>query len=164
MNEITIFQRSGSVTCDFQGIKNQLEAYLKQYDGILFTEETKAAAKKTVAELRKDRTDFLARIKDAKAEYMKPWDDFNKQAMELADMFDKPICFINEQIDAFEDKRRKDKLETVKSIYKDLVFEEDLRVYLPFEKVYNEKWLNATYTEKAVKDDIMAAKVVSKHL
>ena len=93
---------------------------------------------------------------------MKPWDAFYGQAMELADMFDKPIIFINEQIMAFEDKRRKDKLDTVKAIYEEMVPEEEIRVYLPFVKVYNEKWLNATYTEKQIKDDLMTAKMTVK--
>ena len=59
-----IFQREGSVTCDFEGIKSRIEAQMKQYDGIVFTEDTKTDAKKTVASIRKDKKDFLDRVKE----------------------------------------------------------------------------------------------------
>ena len=158
MNEVAIFQRPGSVSCDFQGIKNQLEAYCKEYEGIVFTEETKADAKKTVANLRKEQKEWLNRIKEAKTEYMKPWDAFAEQANELARLYDKPICAINGQVEAFDEQRRKDKIDRCKAIYNDFIQEEEIRAYLPFSKVYNVKWENATYTEKSIKDDLMNAK------
>lgn len=159
MNEISIIQRAGAVTCDFEGMRTQLDAYCKEYEGVVFTEDTKADAKKTVANLRKDQKEWLNRIKDAKAEYMKPWDAFAEKANELARMFDKPICAINEQIDAFEEGRKKEKDERIKEIFGEMVFESDILDFLPLSKVYNEKWLNATYTEKQIKDDIMLQKM-----
>lgn len=159
MNEISIIQRAGAVTCDFEGMRTQLDAYCKEYEGVVFTEDTKTDAKKTVANLRKDQKEWLNRIKDAKAEYMKPWDAFAEKANELARMFDKPICAINEQIDAFEEGRKKEKDERINEIYAEMVVEKDILEYLPLTRVYNEKWLNATYTEKQIKDDILSAKV-----
>lgn len=154
-----IFQREGSVTCDFEGIKNRIGAQMKQYDGIVFTEDTKAEAKKTVANIRKDKKDFLDRVKEAKDIYMKPWNAFYEKAMDVASLFDKPVNYINEQIEAFEESRRKEKNEKIKEIFGEMVFESEILEYLPLSKVYNEKWLNATYTEKQIKEDIMAAKL-----
>lgn len=159
MSEVTIFQRQGSVSCDFEGIKNQLDRRLNQYRGIIFTEDTKTDAKKTVAEIRKDKADFSDRLKEAKKEYMKPWDEFNAQAQELVKMFDEPIEFINRQIEDFENKRKEEKKERIEAIYAEIVPEGEIRSFLPLEKVYNEKWLNSTYTEKAIKDDIQASKI-----
>ena len=154
-----IFQRAGSVTCDFEGIKTKIEAYAKQYDGVIFTEDTKADAKRTVAEIRKSKKDYLDRIKEAKEKYMTPWNEFYDKAIAIADLFDKPVIQINEQIEAFEEQRRKDKIDKCKAIFAEMVPEEEILAYLPFAKVYNVKWENATYTDKAVKDDIMTAKL-----
>ncbi len=159
MSEVTIFQRQGSVSCDFEGIKNQLDIRLNQYRGIIFTEDTKTDAKKTVAEIRKDKADFSDRLKEAKKEYMKPWDEFNAQAQELVKMFDEPINFINKQVEDFENKRKEEKKERIEAIYAEIVPEGEIRTFLPLEEVYNEKWLNTTYTEKAIKDDIQASKI-----
>lgn len=154
-----IFQRAGAVTCDFEGIKNSIEAQMKQYDGVVFTEETKADAKKTVANIRKDKKEFLDRVKEAKAIYMKPWDAFYEKATEVANLFDKPVNYINEQIEAFEESRKKEKIEKIKEIFGEMVFESEILEYLPLSKVYSDKWLNATYTEKQIKEDIMTAKM-----
>ena len=154
-----IFQREGSVTCDFEGIKNRIEAQMKEYDGVIFTEDTKTDAKKTVASIRKDKKDFLDRVKEAKEIYMRPWNAFYEKATEVANLFDRPVNHINEQIEAFEESRRKEKDSKIKDIFGELVFEQEILEYLPLSKVYNEKWLNATYTEKQIKEDIMTAKV-----
>lgn len=158
MNEM-IFQREGSVTCDFEGIKNRIEAQTKQYDGIVFTEDTKTEAKKTVANIRKDKKDFLDRVKEAKDIYMRPWNTFYDKACEIASLFDKPVNYINEQIDAFEESRKKEKDSKIKEIFGEMVFEQEILEFLPLSKVYNEKWLNATYTEKQIKDAIMTEKL-----
>ena len=158
MNEISIFQRAGSVSCDFEGIKNTVAATLNQYKGLVFTEETKQEAKKSVAELRKGQKELLDRVKEAKKEFLKPWDEFNDRAMEIAKLFDEPICLINEQIDIFEEKRKKEKADHVKDIYAEMIPDEDIQAYLPLSRVYNVKWENATYTDKQIKDDLFNAK------
>ena len=157
MSELTIYQRQGSVSCDFTGIQNQLAEHLKQYQGIVFTEDTKADAKKTVAEIRKDKADFESRLKEAKKEYMRPWEEFNTEAQRLVTMFDEPIIFINKQISDFEEKRKAEKKERIKAIYDEIVSEEEIRSFIPLERIYNEKWLNTTFTEKAIKDDISSS-------
>lgn len=159
MDGLTIFQREGSVSCDFEGLKTKLEAYTKQYDGVIFTEDTKAEAKKTVADIRKSRKEFETAIKEAKERYMIPWEAFKARCNELLDLYDKPIVHINGQIEAFEESRKKEKDERINEIYAEMIIEKDILEYLPLTRVYNEKWLNATYTEKQIKDDLMTAKL-----
>ena len=158
MNEIAIIQRPGYVGCDFEGLKHQIESYTKPYENVVFTEDTKTDAKKTVAEIRKSRKDFESRVKEAKAMYMKPWETFAEECNEIYNLYDKPIVQINEQIDAFEESRKKEKDERVKEIFGEMVDEPEILQFLPLNKIYNEKWLNATYTDKQIKDDIFLAK------
>jgi len=156
MNEIT--QVAGKISFDFEGAKTKLEAYCNEYVGVIFTEDTKADAKKRVASLRKEQKEWLSMVKEAETEYMKPFAEFKEKAFELARIYDKPICAINEQIEAFEESRKKEKDARIKEIFGEMVFEPDILAFLPLEKVYNEKWKNATYSEKQIKDDIMEAK------
>lgn len=162
MDEIKVFQKAGAVTCDFEGIKTMLNARLNQFRGVLFTEDTKTDAKKTVAEIRKDKKQFLDRIKEVKAEYMRPWDEFNDKAMELADMFDEPINFINAQIEDFENKRKEEKKERISAIYAEMIPESDLQSLLPLSRLYNPRWENATFTEKDIKEEMMTKKAMVK--
>lgn len=158
MNEIVITQRLGALSCDIEGIRSQIEAYVKQYEGVVFTEETKTDAKKTVAEIRKSRTVFEKIIKEAKEKYLAPWVEFVEKLNEMFPLYDKAIAQINEQITAFEESRKEEKEARIKEIFGEMVFEDDILAFLPMNKVYNEKWLNATYTEKQIKEDIMLQK------
>lgn len=162
MNDLTIFQRQGSISCDFTGIQNQLAEHLKQYQGVLFTEDTKTDAKKTVAEIRKDKADFESRLKEAKKEYMRPWDEFNAEAQKLVSMFDEPITFINKQVADFEEKRKAEKKERIEAIYAEIVPEEEIRSFIPLTRIYNERWLNSTFTEKDIRDEISSTKLEVK--
>lgn len=159
MEGLTIFQREGSVSCDFEGLRTKLEAYISLYENKEFTEETKTEAKKDVADIRKSRKEFEQAMKEAKEKYMIPWNAFADRCNELLDLYDKPIIRINEQIEKFENKRKEEKEQKIKEIFGEMVFEDEILAYLPLSKVYNTKWLNSTYNEKQIKDDIMAAKL-----
>lgn len=158
--EVTISQKAGSITCDFEGAKAYLNSQLSIYRGMVFTEDSKKEAKNTVAELRKQKKAFSDRVKEVKAEYMKPFDDFQKQANELIGMYDDPVNFINEQIDVFEQKRISEKKQRIEEIYEE--FMSDMQDVLPLKKIYNIKWENATFTEKQIKDEMTSLKQTVK--
>lgn len=158
MEEIIISTQSGSVSCNFEKAKEMLNAELEKYSKMVFTEETKVEAKNTVAELRKGKKAFSDRCKEIKKEYMIPMDEFLIKAGELSDMFDKPIIFINEQIEEFEKKRIAEKKQQIVGIYEEMIPEEDIREYIPLAKIYDSRWENATTTAKSIKEAIMNAK------
>lgn len=162
MDNLITIEKLGAVSCDFDSIKNHLDEQLQLYSKLVFTEETKKDAKNAVAELRKEKKAFTDRLKDAKAEYLKPWEEFSEKAMQIADMYDQPIIKINEQITEFENKRIKEKKDAVAGIYLELVPEEEWQKIIPINKIFNPKWENATYSEKQIKDDIMTAKIKAK--
>lgn len=162
MEEIIITQKSGEITANFEAVKAQLNEQLALYRNLVFTEEEKKKAKDTVAELRKGKKELADRCKEVKKEYMMPFDAFMEKADELAKMFDEPINLINEQIEAFEQKRIEEKKEIIKSIYAELVPEEEFQHIIPLNKIYNVKWENATFAEKAIKDEVMTLKLNAK--
>lgn len=61
MLEVQIERRNGAISFNFEDIKEALAAELELYKNLVFTEETKTDAKKTVAELRKLRSRLTTR-------------------------------------------------------------------------------------------------------
>lgn len=147
---------------NFDEVKSNLQAQLSAYKDIAFTEDTKKDAKDTVAQLRKDKKALQDKIKAVKVEYMKPFEAFNAKAMELIGLYDEPINYINEQVAEFEEKRKAEKIEQVRGIYDELIPEPKWQAVLPFNKIFNPKWENATTTAKAIKEELMRYKENAK--
>jgi hypothetical protein len=155
--EVVVTQQAGSVNCDFQAARAYLKERLAEYNGAVFTEDSKAYAKKTVAELRKEKKAFSDRVKEVKAEYMKPYEKFETQAKELIVLYDEPIEFINSQVVAFERERVEKKKQRIAEIYDSYMKENEvLKPYLPLERIYNPKWENTTTSEKSINAEIQA--------
>ena len=149
-NNVVVTQQNGVIHCNFEEMKAYLQNRLAQYDGVLFTEDTNADAKKTVASLRKEKKALIDRVKKVKEEYMKPFNEFYAQAEEVIEMYDKPIDFINGQVADYEAKRIEEKKAYIKELYDEFVGNSDVAGYLPLEKIYNPKWENATTNRKAI--------------
>ena len=154
MNSIqaVITQKNAKITCNFQQVEKAIQDKLAEYEGVVFTEDSKIYAKKEVASLRAEKKSLQDNIRDAKKQYMKPWEDFEAQAEKLIGLYDEPINLINRQIQAFEKKRIAEKKQLIQKIYE--CVPEDLQVYISLESIYNPKWENATYKEKDIKADI----------
>lgn len=148
-----ITQESAKICCNFEQVKGAIESKLSQYEGMVFTEESKASAKKEVAILRAEKKTFQDNLRTEKKKYMEPWDRFEAQAKELIALYDKPITTISDQIQAFEEKRIAEKKILISQWYQELIPEE-LREYLPLNRIYNPKWENVTMTKKKVCDDL----------
>ena len=150
-NNVVVTQQSGVINCDFESAKAYLRGRLDEYRGVQFTEDMKQDAKKTVADLRKEKKELIDRVKDVKKEYMKPFDVFNAQVTELIEMYDEPINYINEQVADYERKRIEEKKAFIRELYEEFIGRDELMAeYLPLEKIYNPRWENATTNRKAI--------------
>lgn len=160
--DIIIKHNSGVIEENFTEAKEYIQEQLNAYKGVVFTEDTKKDAKETIANLRKDKKALQDRIKDVKKEYMKPFEDFYAKATELINLYDEPIEYINAQVNAFEEKRKAEKIEAIKEIYLELIPEEEWQAVLPFNKIFSPKWGNATTSAKSIREDIMRYKEDAK--
>lgn len=159
-NIVAVTQTNGVIKCDFEGAKAYLRERLDEYRGIQFTEDSKAAAKKTVADLRKEKKEFIDRVREVKVEYMKPFEAFYDQASVLIDMYDEPINYINQQVAEFEAKRIEEKKALIVQLYEECIG--DMADFLPLKKIYNPKWENATTNQSAIRKDLMTRKEDAK--
>lgn len=155
MLEVQISRSNGTIDFNFEDIKEALAAELELYKNLVFTEETKTDAKKTVAELRKLKKQISDKRIEVKKLYMQPYTDFEAKVKELDKLINEPITFISEQIDAFEQKRIEEKRELINDIYLELVSErEDIAGYAELNRVYDSKWENASTSKKAIQEAI----------
>ena len=157
-NSVIVSQQAGVITCNFDTVKAYLNGVLDEYRGAVFTEDSKTYAKKIVASLRSDKKALMDKLKEVKAQFMVPYNEFEAQVKELAGLYDEPINFINDQVTAFEEKRKAEKKSLIVEIYEaDMAaLGEEVREYLPLERIYDTRWENATYKQKEIEQDIIA--------
>lgn len=154
-----ITQESAKISCNFDQVEQAIKGTLAEFKGVVFTEDSKTYAKKQVASLRKQKKEFQENLRDAKNQYMAPWNEVETRAKNLIALYDEPINFINGQVQAFEEKRIREKKEEIEAVYNELV-PEDLQDYIPLECIYGAKWDNATTNMKTVKKEI--SEIVTK--
>lgn len=161
MGSITavITQERAKISCNFDQVEQAIRETLLEFDGVVFTEDSKSYAKKQVAGLRAQKKGFQGNLREAKNQYMAPWNEFESQAKNLIALYDKPINLISGQVQAFEEKRVREKKAEIESAYNELV-PDDLQDYIPLECIYGAKWDNATTNMKTVKKEI--SEIVTK--
>lgn len=156
----TISQQAATIECNFQEVQQAISARLAEYEGAIFTEDSRLLAKKEVAALRAEKKNLMDNLRDAKRTYMAPWDAFEPRAKELIALYDKPITLIDEQVKVFEKKRIEQKQSLIRQVYAELAG--DVTDIIPLEKIYNSKWENAGTREKAIREEIGSAAVSAR--
>lgn len=157
MNELTlaIKQNPGTIEMNFDALEEQLDKKLDEYRGAVFTEDTKTIAKAEIASLRRLKKDIEDGRKTVKKKWMEPYNAFDKRMKSLSAKVDEPINAINEQVQAFEEKRRKKKREEIQRMYEDCASEyEDCSKFINLDKLYDSKWENVSVSMKSIKKDM----------
>lgn len=154
MNEIKLLveQNAGKIEFNYEETKAFLQEKMSEYEGAVFTDETMDIAKRERASLRKLKTQMDDERKKVKNAWMVPYTQFETQVKELLDLVDKPVAAIDKQVKEYEDKKKQEKLETCKNIYSEEIG--DMTEILPFERIFDSKWLNATTTLKSIREDV----------
>lgn len=157
MQEINLLvkQENGTIGGNFEEIKSALKSELEVYKNMVFTEESKPEARKTVAGLRKLKQSMNDKKLEVKKTFMVPYTEFEAQVKELDKLIDEPIDFINRQLEEFERKRVEERKTLISEIYTGIMAEhESVAEYLPLQCIYDSKWENSTTTKKAIKEAI----------
>lgn len=157
MNELTVKVSvvPGTIECNMDETRAYLEGVVKAYDGAMFSEESKREAKGELASLRKMKDALEGRRKEVKAEWLKPYEEFEKQAKELVTLINQPISLIDMQIKEMEKRRKEEKRGKICEFFGDIA--SDILECVSLEKIYDSRWENASVTEKAWKSDVSNA-------
>lgn len=158
MNELTlqIKQNPGTIELNFDALEEQLDKKLAEYEGAVFTEDTKDIAKKEVASLRKLKKSIEDGRKAVKKKWMEPYEEFEKKMKVLSAKVDGPVNAINEQVQAFEEKRKQEKREEIQKLYEEAAKDyEDCREFIGLDKLYDPKWENASTSVKSIRTALL---------
>lgn len=152
---VNVEQKNGVIGFNFEEIKEKLNSELEIYKNMIFTEDSKTEAKKTIASLRKLKKSVNDKKLEVKKSFMIPYTNFEAQVKELDNLIDEPINFINNQVEEFERRRVEEKKSLISEIYTEIMAEhEEASGYLPLQRIYDSKWENATTTKKAITEAI----------
>lgn len=152
---VNVEQKNGVIGFNFEEIKEKLNSELEVYKNMIFTEDSKTEAKKTIASLRKLKKSVNDKKLEVKKSFMIPYTNFEDQVKELDKLIDEPIIFINNQVEEFERRRVEEKKALISEIYTEIMAEhEEASGYLPLQRIYDSKWENATTTKKAITETI----------
>ncbi|MBP5161870.1 MAG: DUF1351 domain-containing protein [Spirochaetales bacterium] len=157
MNEITVKveQSVGSISWNYDEIKNRLMTELETYKNTAYTDDTIKDAKTDLASLRKLSKDINARKVEIKNKCLEPYAKIEAEAQELIALVDEPINAINDQVKDYEERRKN----AVKAKIEEFWNKESEKLpdrfrLKTFQITYDTKWLNATTTMKTWKDAI----------
>lgn len=140
------------VEWNYAELKAQLADGLKRYEGIVYDDTQIGLAKKDRANLNKLADAIDAKRKEMKALYLEPYAEFESQAKELTAMVKTQADAIAAQIKFFDDFRKQQKREEIKSLFEQIFG--NLATLVPFERIENPKWYNVTTSVTAVTEEI----------
>ena len=156
MEELKVSQQLGSISTNLDAIESGLKEYVKSYNNYVVTQDSISEDKKTLAELRKLKTSMEDARKSVKKEWEKPYKDFEERYKKVLELVDKPITLIAEQLKSFDEARAAEKKKHVQQLYEETIGE--YAEYLPFDSIFDPKWLNATAKDKDIEYDISEKK------
>ena len=124
-------------------LKAELSKQLEKYNNIVVTEDCVKEFKADKANLNRLKTALEDKRKEIKKQCLQPYENFEKNIKELVALIEKPIQLIDCQLKEIDSKKKEQKINEIEKIYHENIgrFEE----LVPFEKIYNCKWLNSTY-------------------
>ncbi len=151
MLEVKTQHEIGLIKFNYEEIKSNLEVELKKYD-VVITEDSIKEGKKlkaTLNEVKKQVDDERKRIKN---EYCKPLTEFENQVKDLCSMLDAGYKKLDDQIKKFEEAKKEERKQEIQEEYSSF----DISKLIPFEKIFNPKWLNTKCSKKACTEELLA--------
>lgn len=155
MLELKIFspQENGfvpEIKWNNEELKAAIAEKMKEYKGLVFTEETISEGKKDRANLNKLRGAIDDERKRVKKLCMEPCNRFEKEVKEVLALVDEQINAIDVQIKEVEQIKREEKRKAVQELFESIGFQK----FVTLEMIWNEKWLNASVTLSKVENQM----------
>lgn len=149
-NESGFLQR---IEWNSEEIRKQVQMMMSAYTDVVYTEDTMKAAKDDRATLNKFKKVIEDRRKEVKKKCMEPYEQFEKEVKEITALIDKPIGMIDSQIKEYEEKLKAEKKAQIQAAYDESIG--DFGSDLPFERVFDTKYLNATFSLSKAMSDVI---------
>lgn len=145
-------QEQKAITFNYEHFKNILSGKLEVYKNTIYTEDNISEAKADRAKLNKLSKALNDEKKRVKNELLKPYIDFETKVKELIGIVDEATITVDNQIKSFEEKDKQEKLEEIIKYFDEKNV--DYKGLIDFDKIFQNEWLNKTYTLKKVQMNI----------
>jgi nicotinamide mononucleotide adenylyltransferase len=143
------FDKLKPIDFNFEQIKCELANMLEKYKGLVVTDDAITEAKKTRAELNKLKDAINDKKKEVKAVFSAPYTEFEEKIKELMAMIELPTREIDNQVKAFEDAKKQERIEELERVFKENNFDDRFQ----FMQIFNQQWLNQSVSlKKAVEE------------
>lgn len=154
--EVVVKQTAGKIDCNLDEIKEAIAVQMTAYTSLEVSEDNIAERKKDLATLRKIYKAVDDKRKSIKKEFMSPYEQFESQVKDVLSVINEPITLIDGKLKEFDATKAKEKRQHIQELYDENIGE--YSSYLPLEKVFNEKWLNKSTSDKDILFDLSEAK------
>lgn len=149
--EVKEYKIPNEIQFNFEELKAELSKKVEKYETLAYTEDQIQEAKKDRAALNKLKAALNDERLRREREYMKPFQVFKDQVNEIREIIDKPIKIIDEQLEGYEEDRKRKKREEIGAYWTQETTHPDW-ITLPL--IFQDKWLNASYSMTQIKKDI----------
>lgn len=145
--KVNEFQLPERVDCNYEELKQELEAKVSEYTSLVYSDEQIKSAKADVAKLRKlQKAINDERIKWEK-KWMEPFNDFKGKTQELISIIDTAVRNIDKQVKEFDRQEQEKKKEMLSDLWDKVEGKPD---WLQFKDIFDKQWLNKSMTTNKV--------------
>lgn len=146
------YQLPAEIKFNFEQLKNEVIASTQKYVGLVYSDEDIKLAKADRSALNKLKKAINDERIRREREYMQPFNEFKAQVNEIIGIIDQSVNSIDKQIKECDEKRKLEKQANIRNIWE----ESEHPNFLQLEKVFDSRWLNASYSMKQIEEDINA--------
>lgn len=144
------------ITWNHEQIKKEVAERIQHYATMVYTEDQVKLAKADRAKLRKFVDALETKRKEIKKQCLAPYEAFEKQMKEIVGLVNEPILLIDRQVKEYEEIQKAEKREAIEAYWISLSEDAKIPEGISFAQIFNEKWLNASVSLKAVCSEIDA--------
>lgn len=146
--------RSAVIDFNNEQLKSELVNALNKYKGLTYDDNSITIAKKDRAGLNTLKNQIDGLRKSVKTEWNEPYVVFEQKVKELLALVDEPIQAIDAQVKDYEQRQKADKRNSLEAYFNTTIGNN--ASLLKFDDIFNEKWLNVTFTEAKAVEEIKA--------
>jgi hypothetical protein len=136
-------------------IVQELKERLVKYQGLVYNENEIKIAKGDRAALNKFKEALELKRREIKKQCLAPYEAFELKIKQILTLVEKPALEIDKQVKLFEEKQKNEKKNIIEGVYNEAIGA--LTEILPLNRLWNDKWLNATYKLDLISKEIITA-------
>lgn len=137
-----------------QELMYEVQKKVAEYKDLVYTDEQIPEAKKDRATLNKLVQALDAKRKEIKKMCLIPADKFAEQVNEIIAVINEPIAMIDKQLSEYDEMKKQEKQKEIENIFSEIGFPS----YVSLAGIYNQKWMNKTYSLKQIREEMFQRK------